>query len=182
VLERTEEVDQVRLEDLLASAALEIVEECAAASDAPKVDQCRRGSDVLASQAQHLVDASNGMSDVYAEIPQGVEQTLGQRANEGVVRVVAQEHDVHVAVQAERQPAVAADCDQRDATTRLATERPRSRVRGAIQGAQQTIEGARVRVGRGHARISTAHRVLERSAVSTEVPATGFAERRREPT
>ena len=172
----------MRLEDLLASAALEIVEECAAAGNAPKVDQCRRGSNVLASQAQHLVDASNGMSYVYAEIPQGVEQALGQRANEGVVRVVAQEHDVHVAVQAERQPAVAADRDEGDATTRIETKRSRSRVRSAIQGAQQTIEGARVRMGRGHARVSTAHRVLERPAVSTEVPATGFAEHRCEPT
>ena len=83
LLERTEEVDQVRLEDLLARAALEVVEQCAAAGDAPEVDQRRGGADVLASQAQHLVDASNGMPDVDAEIPQGVEQPSASAPTNG---------------------------------------------------------------------------------------------------
>ena len=112
----------------------------------------------------------------------GVEQALGQRANEGVVRVVAQEHDVHVAVQAERQPAVAADRDQCDATTRLATER-----RVAASAAQYKALNRPSRA-RACAWAVATPESPRRTASSnarrypTEVPATGFAERRREPT
>jgi len=180
--ERTEEVDSVRLEDLLPRAPLEIVEQCATASDGPESDQRRGGSNVLTSQAQHLVDASYGMPDVHAQIPQRVEQALGQRTDEGVVRVVAQEYDVHVAIQAQGQPAVASDRNQRDTPPRLATKGSTRGVRRAVQGAQQTVEGPRMGVCGDDTRVSTAHRVLERSAVSTEVPAAGLAERRCEPT
>ena len=112
----------------------------------------------------------------------GIQQSLCQRADKRVVGIVTQEHDVHVAVQAERQPTVAPDRDQRDAPPRFAAERPTGRVRSAVQSAQQSVDGSRMSVGSGDARVSPAHGVLERSAVSTEVPTTGLTERRCEPT
>ena len=107
LLERAEKIDQVRLEDLFARTPLELVEQRSAPGDAPAIDQRRGGTDVFARQGQHLVDASNGVPDVQPEIPQWIQQALGQGGDEGVFGIVAQEYDVHVAVQSERQPAVA---------------------------------------------------------------------------
>jgi hypothetical protein len=98
LLERVEKLHQMRLEDLLARAAFEVVQQGAASRDSPKVDEGRRRPDVIAREAEGLFDAPNCMPDVDSEIPQRVEQSFGQRTDERVVRVVAQENDVDVAV------------------------------------------------------------------------------------
>jgi hypothetical protein len=122
------------------------------------------------------------MPDVDAEIPQRIEQALGQRPDEWVVGVVAQEHDIHVAIEPESRTAVPTDRDEGHAPTGLATERTRRGVRCAVERAQQPIECACVRARRADARVATAYGILERPAVSAEVSTAGLAERRCETT
>ena len=182
LLERAEELVQVRLEDLLPRATLELVEKRSATGDSSEVDQRGGGSDVLASQIQSLFDTSSGVTDINPEVPERVEQSLGQRPDEGVVRVVAEEHDVDVTIEPQRRAAVATDGDECNAPLRFTTQGARGSVGSAVQGAKEAVEGSRMGAGRADTRVPTAHRVLERPAIATEVPTAGLAERRCEPT
>jgi hypothetical protein len=182
LLERAEELVQVRLEDLLPRATLELVEKRAATGDSSEVDQRGGGSDVLASQIQSLFDASSGVTDIDPEVPERVEQSLGQRPDEGVVRVVTEEHDVDITIESQRRAAVATDGDECDAPSRFTTQGARGSVGSAVQGAKEAVEGSRMRAGSADTRVPTAHRVLERPAITTEVPTAGLAERRCEST
>ncbi len=182
LLERAEKLVQVRLEDLLPRATLELVEKRAAAGNSSEVDQRGGGSDVLASQIQSLFDASNRVTDIDPQVPDRVEQALGQRPDERIVRIVTEEHDVDVTIESQRRAAVATDGDECDTPLRFTAQGASGSIGSAVQGAKKAVEGSRVGAGRADTRVPTAHRVLERPAISTEVPTAGLAERRCEPT
>ncbi len=102
-------------------------------------------------------------------IPQGIEHALGQAGDGRVGRVVAEEEDVHVAVQADEPPAVAADGDEghpRALGPGLHTGR---RARSAAQGPEQAVEDARVLAGDLHPGLAPTCRGRQLVPVGTEV-------------
>ena len=64
LLERSEKLVNVWLEDLLAGAALEVIEQGSAASNPSEIDESRGGSNVLAGESKSLIHAPDCMADV----------------------------------------------------------------------------------------------------------------------
>jgi hypothetical protein len=116
------------------------------------------------------------MTDVDPQIPQGIEQPFSECTDEWVGGIVAKEHDIDVAVEAERGSAVPADRNEGHAPARTLPEGLGGSVRGAVKSAQEAVERARVGASRENPRVATAHRVLEGSSVSTEIAAAGLTE------
>ena len=178
LFERVEELHEMRLEHLLPCATLQIVEKRAAAGDTTEIDQRRRGSDVFTGQTKGFIDASHRVPDVDPQIPERIQEPFRKRADERVLRIVAKENHVDIAIQPERRAPVASHRDQGDPASGLLTEGASCSVGGAVECAQETVERPCVGAGGRHAWVAAAHRVLERPAISTEVPTAGLAERR----
>ena len=179
-LEGVQEVREVGVEDLLAAGPIQIFDDAGVAGDPPQIDERRRRPDVGSGQRERLVHAADDMTDVDAEIPERIEQALRDRADAGILRIITDEQDVHIGVEAHDAPAIAPYRDQRDPPLGSVPRGLSRGVGGAVERAQQPVQDPRVASRRVDALGPTPHRVDEGRTVPAEVAAAGASEARGE--
>ena len=131
----------------------EPVEDGRLAGHEPRVGDRHQELGVVGLHVLELVDPAHLVADVEAEVPQGVQQGLGQPLLGGGDPVVEQDQQIDVRMQAEVAAAVASDGGQRDGGGRGAGP-------GAGVGedpAQQPVHRGRVLVGGQPAPAGLAH-------------------------
>ncbi|MCB9611381.1 MAG: hypothetical protein H6722_02895 [Sandaracinus sp.] len=181
MLERVEQRHEVRLEHLPSRRSVELAHDLGVARDVPQVEQRRRGANVLTRERERVVDAAHDVADLEPRIPEWVEQPLRDHARAAVLRIVAEEEHVDVAVQSDRAPPVATHRDERDAPFPT-VELSRGGVGRAEERSEQAVERPREAARGFDARFASAHRVSEGTAVIAQVVPAAIAEPGREAT